>query len=190
MNFPAGQSSASLERLQDEGLHHLSRRIRYMGQSCRVTSARAPCNHRPPTFVASSQPISHRNPGSIRLLLREPDLSASAFLPSTSFLPKSGGVLPRTAARNFKAWLKQEADRRGYQPLRDAIAEYFRTSRGVRCTAEQVVDSLRNTTGTRPVGTAALENRAIQSGWKILAISALASRSTMSEPGMSPCTGE
>ena len=35
--------------------------------------------------------------------------------------------------------VKEEADRRGYRPLRDAIAEYLRTSRGVRCTAEQIV---------------------------------------------------
>ncbi|AXC09718.1 Transcriptional regulator, GntR family domain / Aspartate aminotransferase [Acidisarcina polymorpha] len=42
-------------------------------------------------------------------------------------------------ARNFGAWLKKEADPRGYRPLRDAIAEYLRTSRGVRCTAEQII---------------------------------------------------
>jgi len=52
------------------------------------------------------------------------------------------GVWGRIAAdrgRNFRAWLKKEADRRGYRPLRNAIAEYLRTSRGVRCTAEQIV---------------------------------------------------
>jgi GntR family transcriptional regulator/MocR family aminotransferase len=35
--------------------------------------------------------------------------------------------------------VKEETDRRGYRPLRNAIAEYLRTSRGVRCTAEQIV---------------------------------------------------
>jgi len=49
------------------------------------------------------------------------------------------GRLAANRARNFRSWLKKEADRRGYRPLRDAIAEYLRTSRGVRCTAEQVV---------------------------------------------------
>jgi GntR family transcriptional regulator/MocR family aminotransferase len=35
--------------------------------------------------------------------------------------------------------LKTEADGRGYRPLREAIAEYLRTSRGVRCNAEQIM---------------------------------------------------
>ena len=49
------------------------------------------------------------------------------------------GRIAADRARNFRSWLKKEADRRGYKPLRDAIAEYLRTSRGVRCTAEQIV---------------------------------------------------
>ena len=49
------------------------------------------------------------------------------------------GRIAANRARNFRSWLKKEADRRGYRPLRDAIAEYLRTSRGVRCTAEQIV---------------------------------------------------
>ncbi|MES2391830.1 MAG: PLP-dependent aminotransferase family protein [Acidobacteriota bacterium] len=49
------------------------------------------------------------------------------------------GRIAADRARNFRSWLKKESDRRGYQPLRDAIAEYLRTSRGVRCSAEQIV---------------------------------------------------
>jgi GntR family transcriptional regulator/MocR family aminotransferase len=49
------------------------------------------------------------------------------------------GRIAAGRARNFRSWLEEEADRRGYQPLRDAIAEYLRTSRGVRCSAEQIV---------------------------------------------------
>jgi GntR family transcriptional regulator/MocR family aminotransferase len=49
------------------------------------------------------------------------------------------GRIAADRARNFRSWLKKEADGRGYRPLRDAIAEYLRTSRGVRCTAEQIV---------------------------------------------------
>lgn len=49
------------------------------------------------------------------------------------------GRIAAGRARNFRSWLKKEADRRGYRPLREAIAEYLRTSRGVRCTAEQIV---------------------------------------------------
>src|SRR5580700_314100 len=49
------------------------------------------------------------------------------------------GRIAADRARNFRSWLKKEADRRGYRPLRDAIAEYLRTSRGVRCSSEQIV---------------------------------------------------
>jgi len=49
------------------------------------------------------------------------------------------GRIAADRARNFRPWLKRESDPRGYRPLRDAIAEYLRTSRGVRCTAEQIV---------------------------------------------------
>jgi len=49
------------------------------------------------------------------------------------------GRIAADRARHFRSWLKKETDRRGYRPLRNAIAEYLRTSRGVRCTAEQIV---------------------------------------------------
>jgi GntR family transcriptional regulator/MocR family aminotransferase len=49
------------------------------------------------------------------------------------------GRIAADRARNFRSWLKTEADGRGYRPLRDAIAEYLRTSRGVRCSAEQII---------------------------------------------------
>jgi GntR family transcriptional regulator/MocR family aminotransferase len=49
------------------------------------------------------------------------------------------GRIASARARNFGSWLKKGADRRGYRPLREAIAEYLRTSRGVRCTAQQIV---------------------------------------------------
>ena len=60
--------------------------------------------------------------------------------PAISEFPS--GVWGRIAAhraRNFGTWLKTEAGGRGYRPLRDAIAEYLRTSRGVRCSSEQIV---------------------------------------------------
>ena len=42
-------------------------------------------------------------------------------------------------ARSFRSWAKAEDDGRGYAPLRQAVADYLSTSRGVRCTARQVV---------------------------------------------------
>jgi GntR family transcriptional regulator/MocR family aminotransferase len=49
------------------------------------------------------------------------------------------GRIASDRARHFRSWLKTEADRRGYRPLRHAIADYLSTSRGVRCTSEQIV---------------------------------------------------
>jgi GntR family transcriptional regulator / MocR family aminotransferase len=49
------------------------------------------------------------------------------------------GRLAADRARKFRSWLKTEPDGRGYRPLREAIAGYLRTSRGVRCTSEQIV---------------------------------------------------
>ena len=61
-------------------------------------------------------------------------------VPAISEFPSEvWGRIAASRARNFRSWLKKEADRRGFRPLRDAIAEYLRTSRGVRCTAEQIV---------------------------------------------------
>ncbi|WP_229668589.1 MocR-like pyridoxine biosynthesis transcription factor PdxR [Edaphobacter acidisoli] len=61
-------------------------------------------------------------------------------VPAISEFPSEvWGRIAADRGRNFRSWLKKEADRRGYRPLREAIAEYLRTSRGVRCTEEQVV---------------------------------------------------
>ncbi|WP_158748995.1 PLP-dependent aminotransferase family protein [Acidobacterium sp. S8] len=60
--------------------------------------------------------------------------------PATNEFPSEiWGRIAANRARNFRSWLKTEADRRGYRPLRDAIAEYLRTSRGVRCSSEQIM---------------------------------------------------
>lgn len=42
-------------------------------------------------------------------------------------------------ARGFDSWLRTEDDGRGFRPLRDAVAQYLSSSRGVRCTAAQIV---------------------------------------------------
>ncbi|MCU1294415.1 MAG: Transcriptional regulator, GntR family domain / Aspartate aminotransferase, partial [Bryobacterales bacterium] len=57
----------------------------------------------------------------------------------TEFPSELWGRISANRARNFRSWLKTEPDGRGYRPLRDVIGEYLRTSRGVRCSAEQIV---------------------------------------------------
>jgi GntR family transcriptional regulator/MocR family aminotransferase len=55
------------------------------------------------------------------------------------FPAKLWGRIVARRARTFKSWLRTEDDGRGYGPLREATAHYLGSSRGVRCSAEQVV---------------------------------------------------
>jgi GntR family transcriptional regulator/MocR family aminotransferase len=60
--------------------------------------------------------------------------------PATNEFPaKVWGQISARYARNFSSWLKTEADRAGYRPLRDAVSEYLRATRGVRCNSDQIV---------------------------------------------------
>ncbi len=58
---------------------------------------------------------------------------------TTEFPSEVWGRIATDRARNFRSWLKTEEDGRGYRPLRDAIAEYLRASRGVRCSSEHII---------------------------------------------------
>lgn len=49
------------------------------------------------------------------------------------------GRLAARRARACRSWLQTEDDRRGYRPLREAIAHYLGSSRGVQCTHDQIV---------------------------------------------------
>lgn len=49
------------------------------------------------------------------------------------------GRIAARRARSFRSWLRQEDDGAGFRPLRESIAHYLGSSRGVNCTADQVV---------------------------------------------------
>jgi GntR family transcriptional regulator / MocR family aminotransferase len=55
------------------------------------------------------------------------------------FPAKLWGRLVARRARSFGSWLETHNDKPGYKPLREALAHYLSTSRGVRCGADQVV---------------------------------------------------
>jgi GntR family transcriptional regulator / MocR family aminotransferase len=63
--------------------------------------------------------------------MRDPDLA--------TFPAKVWGRIAARRARNFGSWLQTEDEGRGYRPLREAIAHYLGTSRGARCSADQVI---------------------------------------------------
>lgn len=48
------------------------------------------------------------------------------------------GRLAVRRARQFKSWLQTHDSGLGYQPLREALADYLGSCRGVRCTAAQI----------------------------------------------------
>ena len=52
---------------------------------------------------------------------------------------KVWGMITARRARKFQSWLRTEDDGRGYRPLREAIAQYLGSFRGVRCAADQIV---------------------------------------------------
>jgi len=55
------------------------------------------------------------------------------------FPAKLWGSLAAKRARTLKSWLQIQDDGCGYRPLREAIAHYLAVSRGVRCSAEQIL---------------------------------------------------
>jgi GntR family transcriptional regulator/MocR family aminotransferase len=52
---------------------------------------------------------------------------------------KLWATLSSHRARKIGSWLPGEYDPRGYRPLREAIAQYLGSSRGVGCTADQII---------------------------------------------------
>ncbi len=128
-----------LERLQDEG--YVTSRVGFGTVVNRVESPR-------PARPATATPAyirrivaTHKRPqpwidGAFARGVR-PFLIG---VPATDEFPAQiWGRLAANRARRFRSWLKSGGDRRGYEPLRSAIADYLRTSRGVRCRAEQIV---------------------------------------------------
>jgi GntR family transcriptional regulator/MocR family aminotransferase len=60
--------------------------------------------------------------------------------PSIAEFPtKIWAELTARRARAFASWLRTEDDGRGYRPLREALAHYLSSSRGVNCTPDQIV---------------------------------------------------
>lgn len=57
----------------------------------------------------------------------------------TEFPARLWGHLMARRARTFKTWLRTEDDGRGYRPLREAVANYLGSSRGIRCSPEQLI---------------------------------------------------
>lgn len=128
------------ERLQDEG--YISSRVGFGTWVNRVVPV--PSNHqtssKPPAYIRSVVSAYVRPKPYADLLWPEKSLPFRAADPATTEFPSEiWGRIAAKHARNFGSWLDTTADVRGYKPLRDAIADYLRASRSVRCSSEQIV---------------------------------------------------
>ncbi len=128
------------ERLQVEG--YVSCRV---GSGTRVSRIEAAplvrsTNGKPPAYIRRviSEYVRPKpwvglaaTAGQRPFCMREPAIA--------EFPAELWGRLSSRRARNFGAMLRTDDDGRGYRPLRSAIADYLGSSRGVRCSADQVV---------------------------------------------------
>jgi GntR family transcriptional regulator / MocR family aminotransferase len=125
------------ERLQDEG--YLASHVgRGTWISASVSASRSAA--KTPGYVRRAVAAYHKPKpfvGWIRLKGRRPFGMSEPAL--TEFPTEIWGRLAAKRARAFRSWLREEDDGHGYGPLREAIAHYLASSRGVRCAADQVV---------------------------------------------------
>jgi GntR family transcriptional regulator/MocR family aminotransferase len=135
-----GTAVSVLERLQAEG--YLSSRVGSGTWVNHRVAAGEPARTellKPPTYVrrvisAYARPKAFLGLGSAEsrpFRMRDPDLAG--------FPAKLWGRISARRARNFRSWLQNEDDGRGYRPLREALAHYLGSSRGARCTADQLI---------------------------------------------------
>lgn len=128
------------ERLQAEG--YVASRVGSGTLVNRVTLVRPArqVNATPPVYIRRAI-SAHRLPRPwIDLPFRKGIRPFRIGGPATdSFPSKVWGQISARYARNFSSWLRSEAGRGGYGPLREAVADYLRATRGVRCNSEQIV---------------------------------------------------
>ena len=135
-----GTVMSVFERLQSEG--YVSCRI---GAGTRVNRIervnRGQTQHAPPPSYVRRAIADHPRPkpwidsiaprGTRAFCMQDPAIA--------EFPAELWGKLGARRARSFGSWLQTDRNGRGYQPLRQAIADYLASSRGVRCTADQVI---------------------------------------------------
>ncbi len=128
------------ERLQAEG--YLSCRVgsgTWVNQVQAVGPIRT-TNSTPPRYVRRVISGYKRPKALIDAVAREWNCPFSMQDPALAEFPAElWGSLAARRARTFPSWMQTEDDGRGYRPLREAIADYLGSSRGVRCGADQVV---------------------------------------------------
>ena len=128
------------ERLQSEG--YVSCRVgagTRVNRIKRVNSLQA-SNSTPPTYVRRVIADHVRLKPWIGLVARQGIRPFCMRVPAIAEFPSElWGRIAARRARSFRSWLQTDHDERGYRPLREAIADYLASSRGVRCSSDQVI---------------------------------------------------
>ncbi len=92
--------------------------------------------------------VRHRRPSLSRLASRLPSLPETGVGPPRAFRPEPAidefpvALWAQIAARCMRRATRKllaDSDSRGYRPLREAVAHYLGSARGVRCTGDQVI---------------------------------------------------
>ena len=128
------------ERLQAEG--YLSCRVGSGTRVNRVASVNpARATHlTPPLYVRRIVSAYARPKPFVGMVVSEGIRPFRMRDPAVAEFPaKLWGSIAARRSRNFSSWLQTEDDGRGYGPLREAITHYLGTSRGVRCSSDQVI---------------------------------------------------
>jgi len=128
------------ERLQAEG--YVSCRV---GSGTRVNRVRPvdpvrTTNSKPPVYIRRVISDYVRPKPWIGLVARDGVRPFCMGDPAIAEFPAElWGSIAGRRARTFRSWLRTHDDGRGYRPLRQAISDYLNSSRGVRCSADQVI---------------------------------------------------
>lgn len=128
------------ERLVDEG--YISSKVGFGTWVNRIAAVQPTqeTSSTPPSYIRSVIAAYERPKPWVDLIWPVESLPFRAADPSIDEFPAEiWGRIAAKHARNFRSWMGQPGDMRGYKPLRDAIGHYLRASRGVRCSGEQIV---------------------------------------------------
>ncbi len=128
------------ERLQSEG--YVSCRVGSGTRVSRIERA-APVRGRraePPVYIRRAISDYARPKAWVGLTARKGVRPFSMGHPAIAEFPADlwASVAARRA-RTFRSFLHTDDDGRGYRPLRQAIADYLGSSRGVRCNSDQII---------------------------------------------------
>jgi GntR family transcriptional regulator / MocR family aminotransferase len=129
------------ERLQDEG--YLTSRVGRGTWISAKVAAEAPARKssvKAPDYVRRIVAEYRKPKPFIGWITRKDRRPFGMSDPALSEFPTEiWGRVAARRARAFRSWLREKDDGRGYKPLREAIAHYLGSSRGVRCAPDQVV---------------------------------------------------